>query len=291
MLGAAIRGAQTGGQDALGKIFAFQQAMNAAKQQRTSQAALGDYLQSLSQPQAPYPGTPSKPPSVGGQDASAATRMYGPGAVPSPTQANAQPQTGENKQMSLDGLMSFLKDRGIEGEDAYATAAQFEPWLAAQDKQKLGQMKFEIDMQKLLIANGFDAAKAKNEAARIAAYNRRSDLMYGKGGQTSKIKALTATVQQLTVGRQKLAQQRDNLVNTARNAGRMLTQQEQQTIQAINAKIQTVDTGMEAARSQQALLQQGLNYGAQEQEPQADTDPSAASGVTNDLDESGGGGG
>ena len=287
MFGAAAYGAETKGQDILGNLFNFHQAMERAKQQRTTGAALGDYLQSLSQPQAPYPGTPSKP-TIGAQDPSAATRMFGPTAAGSvQTRDDTQEQP---KQMSLDGLMQFLDKRGVTGEDAYATALQFEPWLAAQDKQKLGQMKFEIDMQKLLIANGFDASKAKNEAARISANRERTQSMYGKGGQKDKIQALNHTVQQLTVGRQKLAQQRDNLVNSAHNAGRMLTMQEQSTIQAINAKIQTVDSGMEAARSQQSLLMSGLNYGAQDGGLQPDNSASSADSVSNDVGDGGDGG-
>lgn len=278
MLAAGLGASANQGQSNYGKLLQLSQAMQQMKQQNLARAQLGDYLQQTLVPpqQAPAPGQASVP-------------MQQPGAKPpAPAQQDAQPT--QPSQMSLDGLMGFLKQRGITGADALATAEQFQPWLAAEDKQKLGQMKFQVDMEKLLIANGFDAAKAKNEAARIAAYRERTNAMYGKGGQKDQLRALTATVQQLTVGRQKLQKQVSDIVNLARNQGRMLTPQEQGTINAINAKIQTVDNGMAAARQQQALLSGGLNYGAQPDEMGApDTSQSAAESVdTGDLGDGGG---
>lgn len=267
MFGPALQGASSQGLNNYENLYKFSEAMKAMKQQQLARQALGNYMQQTLVPpsQTPSPGQSSAP-------------MTQPGATKTPSPAQAGTLSNPSQGMSLDGLMGYLKDRGITGEDALATAEQFNPWLAAEDKQKLGQMKFQLDMEKLLIANGFDQQKAKNEAARIAAYRERTKAMLGKGGQRDQLKALTATVQQLTVGRQKLDQQRSDIVNAARNAGRMLTAKEQATINAINQKIQVVDNGMAAARQQQALLSGGLNYGNQPDEmgqPDASTDSAA----------------
>jgi len=282
MLAAGLEGAAGQGTQNYARLLQLNKAMQQAKQTQLARGALGDYMQSalVPPPQTPAPGQPSVPMQQPGAK----------GAPASPTQEAAQAPS-QPGQMSLEGLMGFLKQRGITGADALATADQFSPYLAAEDRQKLGEMKFQADMTKLLIANGFDEAKAKNEAARVAAYRERTKAMYGKGGSKDQLKALTYTVNQLTVGRQKLQKQASDIVNLARNAGRMLTPREKQAINAINQKIQTVDNGMAAARQQQSLLAGGLNYGAQpDSMGQADDSTSSSDAVdTGDLGDTGGG--
>ena len=287
-------GSITGGLQNYAALAQFDQAMRDMRARRIQEAAMGDYLQSLSAqgPQAPAPGQPSvrkTPPAIMGEGGPVPHATTPTTGTPSAdTTATAAPP----KQMSLDGLMSFLKDRGITGSDAYETAMQFQPWLKAQDAQKLGQMKFQVDMEKLLIAQGWDKIRAKDMAARVAAINERTRAMYGKGGRQDQIRSLDKTAQQLTAGRQKLQKQASDIHNKAQNEGRMLTPQEQATISQINNRIQTVDNGIQSVRNQQALLLGGQDYGQQDLMMAPDDSQSAADSVdVSDLGDSGDGGG
>lgn len=157
--------------------------------------------------------------------------------------------------MSLNGLMKFLADRGVTGEDAYATASQFMPWLSQADQEQMNQAKLNLDLQKLLMQYGWDQEKAKDAAGRLSAYKDRTKAMREKGERQNQVAGLGKTAMKLTTGKQKLTSQRDAIVNAARNQNRVLSAQEQQAIDAINSKIQTVDAGIMAIRAQQASLQ------------------------------------
>lgn len=251
MLGAGIYGAESGGPKLEAGLLALDQAKKQRQQEALSANLIGNYLQQMAAggmpngAQAPSPGQPSQPKNPNQQP---------PGAAAAPASPGAAPQQG-NAPMSLDGLMKFLADRGVTGEDAYATAAKFMPWLSQQDQEQMNQAKLNMDLQKLLVSYGWDQAKAKDAAGRLAAYRERTKVMQNRGAQQNKVAGLGKTAMKLTTGKQKLSQQLSAIVNSARNAGRPLTAQEQQAIDAINSKIQTVDAGIMAIRAEQAQLQ------------------------------------
>lgn len=239
MLGAAGNSAFNGGIGNMQRLLALDQARKQMQQQALSNNLIGNYLQQVAtQPQAPSPGQSSTP--------SAAS------TPPSPAQETTQPAA---KGMSLDGLMKYMADRGITGEQAWLTAQQYSGFMSEQDKNRIEQGRLNMDLQKLLVQYGYDQQRAKDAADRIAAYDRRTKAMQGRQAQQNKVAGLNRVSQQLTTGRQQLEQQRANIVNTAKNQNRALTAQEQAAIDQLNTRIQTVDNGIKEVRKQQAGLQ------------------------------------
>ena len=267
MLGAATYGAYSNGPKLMEGLMQLDQAKKQQRQQALSANLIGNYLQQMAAggmpdgAQAPSPGQASTPAqamygptaTMPGSQTPTNPNQTPPGAAAAPTSAGAAP-SGQ-APMSLDGLMKFLSDRGVTGEDAYATAAQFMPWLSRQDQEQMNQAKLSLDLQKLLMQYGWNKQRAKQAAANLAERKKRDKDLEGLHQDNQKIAGLNRVVQQLTIGKQKLAAQRDAIVNAARNQNRALSAQELQAIDDINSRIQKVDAGMAEARKQQAGMQ------------------------------------
>lgn len=216
------------------QLAQFDQALSQQRADNLAKAHAADYLQNL---------------------AATAVTKYAPGTSASTDAMSAgKNATAEPEQMSLQGLMKYLKDNGVEGQDAYNAAQQFMPFLSAQDQQELKQQQYQLQLQDRLIKLGFDQNEAKQKAAELAERQRHDRAMEEKGGASAAASGLDKQAQQLTTGAQALAERRSSIVNTAKNQNRPLTQQEQAQILDLDTRIQKVKRGIEAIRAKQAKL-------------------------------------